>query len=682
MPARAPQVAASERLWSALALRDASEEPLKGLDRVAAGLQGRAIRRRSSRSEAQRAAAILAAARALRDHSEAAFDREIEEMRATVRGLPALAPGTDGVHAAFAIAVEAVRRCLGLTLYPEQVTGALVLSQGAIAEMATGEGKTVTAILPAALAGWTGRGVHVATVNDYLAKRDAEICGPVYRRLGLRVGVLGESLKKPERRSAYDADVTYGADKQFIFDFLRDRLSSPLAPSVTTSVLDDLFPEEDDPQRSRWPSAVVQRGLHVAIVDEADSVLIDEAATPAIISLPAPGGHGEAAHDHYRVGVELARALERGRDYRVDKRMHKVHFTRAGRERLAELAERLPPFWSGPRRREELVNQALTAVELYARDDDYMVREKADDAGEAQREIAIVDRSTGRVLEGRQWQLGLHQAIEAKEGLEPTEQRHTAARVSYQRYFGRYRMLSGMSGTAWEVAPELWRTYGVRVVRVPTHRPVIRKERPDRVSSGGAHKFETIASDAQRAHAAGQPVLVGTRSIRDSERVATLLRDRGLSCRVLNARHEAAEASIIEQAGEAGAITVATNMAGRGTDIKIDGAARDAGGLLVLATDRHHERRVDRQLFGRSGRQGDPGEARAYVALDDEMVRRYGPPPLRWLARACPEPLRSPLARLLVVLAQRAATRRWQLIREESAKIDAWVDYAFHQQSR
>jgi len=677
------------RLWPALTRAQRRPEPLEGLDRAAAQLRGRVVRRGVSRAEWRRVRAIADRAAALRDASEAELDAAIARVRESAPRAAAAAPASDEAFAVIACVVE---RGLGLRLHDVQLAGQLVLDAGRVAEMATGEGKTITAIAPAALAAFCGRGCHVVTVNDYLAARDAATCAPAYERLGLTVGVLAEGQDTAERRAAYDADVTYGADKQFIFDFLRDRLHAPLAPTVASSVLDELARPRTPKSaggtggaRGGWASRVVQRGLFAAIVDEADSVLIDEAATPAIIALPAKDAAGGAAAppggEQLARALEVARGLAAGRHYTVDRRLHRVLLTRAGRDRLGQLAADLPPFWSGPRRREELVTLALSALKLHTRDDDYIVREVERD-GQRLREVAIVDRSTGRVLEGRQWQLGLHQAVEAKEGLSPSERRVTAARVSYQRYFSRYQRLSGMSGTAWEVAGELWRNYALRVVRVPTHRPIARRQVPDRVVRTGKAKFEAIARAARRHHDAGRPVLVGTRSVADSEALARLLADRGLAADVLNARAEAAEAAIVERAGRAGAVTVATSMAGRGTDIKLDDRARAAGGLVVLAADRHHERRVDRQLFGRSGRQGDPGLARAFLALDDEVLVRYGPAWLRLAALASPGPLRRPLASVLLALSQRAATRRWRLIRDEAATIDAWIDMAFHQQSR
>lgn len=670
-----------DRLWPALSRAERREEPLEGLDRIAASLQGRVTRRAASASERAQAEAILQAARSIADLTEAALDDRIEAVRQHAHGFAQRGGRfeVDALREAYALGVEVIRRTTGLTLYLEQVMGGLIMRGGVVAEMATGEGKTVTAILPAALAGWTGRGVHVVTVNDYLARRDAQLCRGAYARLGLRVGVLDGDMDRPERRAQYDLDITYGADKQFIFDFLRDRLAQPLSPTVASSVLDAVTNRAED---QPWTREVVQRGLNVAIVDEADSVLIDEAATPAIIALPAGERLGVDTAERYAAGLDLARSLEPDRHYKADVRAHRVALTKAGRRKLESLAadpaRGLPPFWAGPRRREELVVQALGALVLHRRDDDYIIRANA----QGQREVVIVDRSTGRVLDGRQWQLGLHQAVEVKEGLEPSERRHTAARVSYQRYFARYRSLSGMTGTGWEVAPELWRTYGLRVVRVPTHRTVARVERADRTFGTEDAKFSAVIEATRDAHERGQPVLVGTRSVQDSDRVAALLREQGMECQVLNARHEAQEAAIVERAGTAGAITVATSMAGRGTDIKLDDEARRAGGLLVLAVERHHEQRVDRQLFGRSGRQGDAGEAVAFVSLEDEMVVRYGLPPLRWLARVSPSPVRAMLTRVLVQQAQRSATRRWMLIREEASKIDAWVDLAFHQQSR
>jgi preprotein translocase subunit SecA len=446
--------------------------------------------------------------------------------------------------------------------------------------------------------------------------------------------------------------------------------------SLTSHLLDEIAGAGGDSAtkgRLGWSRQLVHRGLYAAIIDEADSVLIDEAVTPAIIALP-PGDDSPWSGDvHYRVAAETAGGLEPARDFVINKRLHRVDLTRAGRERAAEMAPRLSAFWAGPRRREELLTQAVMARELYARDDDYIIREG---------KVVIVDRSTGRVLEGRQWQLGIHQAVEAKEGVEVTDANVTSARVSYQRFFQKYERLGGMSGTVWETRHELWRDYRLPVVRIPTHRPTARKRARDRVFDNEDAKFRAVAARAAEFHRIGRPVLIGTRSVTASERLGLLLAERGIACRVLNATREKEEAEIIAQAGRFAAVTVATNMAGRGTDIILEPRTRELGGLVVISTERHDEGRVDRQLFGRSGRQGDPGLAQAFVSLDDPVVVRHGLKMLNTLCRRSQPWLRGPATRLLWGSSQRSASRRAVMLRREVAKLDAWMDLAMHHESR
>ncbi|MCC6660759.1 MAG: hypothetical protein IT437_07725 [Phycisphaerales bacterium] len=656
-PARGP--AGADRLWPALSRPVGREQPLTGFDVLGERVRGWSRHRRAGRADRRRAERIVGAAASLSKLSELELGTRIDAARSVAARDRDLA---ESIDAAFAVAHEVVRRQVGLSLYVEQVMAALAMADGCCAELATGEGKTVTAILPAALDAWSGRGVHVVTVNDYLAKRDAKTTEAAYRRLGLSVGVLEEDLEPHGRLRAYAGSITYGADKQFIFDFLRDRLAAPLHPRLAGLLLEGM----SEPGGARWAGRIVQRGLHAAIVDEADSVLIDEATTPAIIGqdVPDAGGNGE----HYRIAARLAAELEPG-DYTVDRPLNRVTLTERGRGRLAERAATLPAFWAGPRRREELIVQAVGARELYRCGDEYIVRDGR---------VVIVDRSTGRVLEGRQWQLGVHQAVEAKEGLKLTEERHTTARISYHRYFQRYRRLSGMTGTAWEVRSELWRDYHLPVVRVPTHRPVIRKKVGDRVFGDEGAKFGAVAERVAACHASGRPVLVGTRSVASSERLGALLSERGVPCRVLNATREAEEAAIIAEAGRLGAVTVATNMAGRGTDILLDARSRELGGLVVISTERHAEPRVDRQLYGRSGRQGDPGRAEPFVSLDDAVILRFGIRPLRWLARVAGRPA----AWVLWRQAQWAAGRQAAVVRSEIAKAEAWVDLAMHSHTR
>ena len=382
--------------------------------------------------------------------------------------------------------------------------------------------------------------------------------------------------------------------------------------------------EVERPERGRagWGSLVVQRGLFSAIVDEADSVLIDEAITPAIIGADAE--HADGEHIAGKADA-VARVLRADEHYTVDRRNRTVELTVGGREAIAAACRDFGPFWSGPRRREEVVRRAISAHALHERDDDYVVLDG---------EVVIVDRSTGRLLRGRQWQQGLHQAVEAKEGVSSSKDRRTIARMSYQRFFAQYQRLAGMSGTLWEARHELWRVYGLAVARIPTHKPVERVRAKDRVFADEPAKLRAAAARVEAVHTTGRPVLVGTRSVATSEKLAQSLIERGVRCGVLNAHREAEEAEIIAAAGSRGAVTVATNMAGRGTDIMLDGPSRELGGLVVVATERHDETRVDRQLFGRAGRQGDPGAAECFVSLDDALIDRHGLRPLVRLVRA------------------------------------------------
>ncbi|MBS0197931.1 MAG: prepilin peptidase [Planctomycetes bacterium] len=660
----------SARLWPSLASPWKRIAPAQGFDVLGERVSAWRALRAARALPWGRAHAIVKAAAGFRNHSEGALDDVIQGVREAVM----LSRDEEAtVDAAFAAAYEVIRREIGLSLHVEQVLGALALAAGRCAELATGEGKTVTAILPAAIEGWTGKGVHVVTVNDYLARRDAQTTAPAFRRLGISVGVIQDSTTHEARQRAYAADITYAADKQVIFDHLRDRLASPLEPRLTGLLLDGLAPakgtREQDPN---WHTKVVHRGLNFAIIDEADSVLIDEAVTPAIIAQ-----HGEAdegAAKHYLMAAELARQMAQGEHYIADERLRHVKLTEAGRDKLTEAARTLPPFWAGPRRREELMIRALTAKDLHQRGRDYIVNEEG--------KVVIVDRSTGRVLPGRQWQLGLHQAVEAKEGVEVSAETHVTARTSYQGFFQRYKRLSGMTGTAREVAPELWRWYRLACVPIPTHKPVIREVSPDRVFDTQEQKLQAAADRAAEAHRGGRPVLVGTWSVITSERMGRLLKDRGVPAQILNATREAEEAQIIERAGHHGAVTVATNMAGRGTDIRLTPESRAAGGLLVIATERHDEARVDRQLAGRAGRQGDPGGVEVFVSLEDQLIHEAGPRVLRALAQRTRGAARRLICRALWAIAQHNAGRKWSVVRAETAKADAWLEMAIHSRSR
>lgn len=549
---------------------------------------------------------------------------------------------------AFAVVREHAFRALGLRAYPVQVAAALAMDDGCIAEVATGEGKTLLATMPAAVSAWRGRGVHVITSNDYLAQRDAETMSAVYEACGLTVGhVVGES-DPMARRTAYHCDVTYTTNKEAAADFLRDRLVQGRTRGLPDVMLDRITGQGVSANR------MVQRGLEYAIVDETDAVLIDEGVTPLIISGEAPNAE---LTDAYQTASLLADRFQAGQHFKVNTQFREVRLTPAGQEHLADMVDVFGGAVRGQRRAEELVTQALTSRALFHAGQHYVVQEG---------KVVIVDESTGRLMPDRTWREGLHQAIEAKEGIEVTAPKDTLARISFQRYFRMYRQLSGMTGTAWEARHELWRTYRTPVVRIPTNRPCVRKVSKDRVLPDKEARRQAVADRVQELHAEGRPVLLGTRSITESEALSTLLDQRGLVHEVLNAVRHAQEAEIVSQAGQPGAITIATNMAGRGTDIELGKGVKSAGGLHVLAAERNDARRIDRQLFGRAARQGDPGSAEAIIALDDEVIRRYVPAPVRAVLS-----LLTP--RTLVRLAQRRAHKRAVAQRRGVLKRDQWL---------
>ncbi len=516
-----------------------------------------------------------------------------------------LARGTvrfDDIAEVFALVRETATRTLGMRHFAVQLIGGFTILRGQVAEMNTGEGKTLTATLPAAAAALSGLPVHVVTVNDYLARRDAEAMGPVYAALGLTVGVVQHGQTPEERRAAYRADITYCTNKELAFDYLRDRIVLAGQPGRARLRLERLVGSGTRLER------LLLRGLCFAIVDEVDSVLIDEARTPLII---ATGEEGAGEAGPYGAALSIVTELESAIDYSIDPQARRARLTEAGRAHLEQLAGGLPGAWRSARGREELAVQALAALHLFERDRHYIVA-----AGKVQ----IVDEFTGRVMADRSWELGLHQLIEIKEGCAPTGRRVTQARVTYQRFFRRYLLLGGMSGTAVEVAPELWSVYRLRVRRIATNRPLLRIDRGLRMLRDADARWRAVVAAVAREHAAGRPVLIGTRSVAASERLSGMLDGAGIAHRVLNARFDQEEADIVALAGLRGAVTVATNMAGRGTDILLGPGVAEAGGLHVILTEYHESARIDRQLFGRCGRQGDHGTFEAIVSLEDELV--------------------------------------------------------------
>jgi preprotein translocase subunit SecA len=486
---------------------------------------------------------------------------------------------------AFAVVREVSRRTLGMRPFDVQIMGGIVLHEGRIAEMKTGEGKTLAATMPVYLNALEGKGVHVVTVNDYLARRDAAWMGEIYTFLGLEVGLVQESMDFEERKVAYHSDITYGTNAQFGFDYLRDNIAT------TTDQL-------------------VQRDLNFAIVDEVDSILVDEARTPLIIS-----GMPESAADvYYRFAAIVPRLID-GEDYEVDEKKQQVAPTESGVEKVENALGIENLYDDVNTNLVNHLNQALRAQTLFHRDDEYIVTDG---------QVFIVDEFTGRVLEGRRYSEGLHQAIEAKEGVEIREENQTVATITIQNFLRMYEKLSGMTGTAATEADEFMHTYKMEVVSIPTHKDMIRDDRDDLVYKTEKAKFKAVADDIAQRNELGQPILVGTVSVDVSERLSDLLKRRGIAHNVLNAKQHEREAEIIAEAGERGAVTIATNMAGRGTDIKLGEDVPELGGLYVLGTERHEARRIDNQLRGRSGRQGDPGESRFYLSFEDELLRLFG----------------------------------------------------------
>ena len=545
----------------------------------------------------------------------------------------------------FALAREVAGRHVGMRHFPVQLLGGAAMMSGALAEMETGEGKTLTALLPAITASLMGRPVHIITVNDYLARRDAEQLGPAYRALGLSVGLVEHGQSARQRRRAYASDVTYCSNKELVFDYLRDRLSLGPRSASSRLLIDGIF--KSDLAVRHQP--LLLRGLHFAIVDEADSVLVDEARVPLILSgTPEDAGGGG---DLYQTALDIARRLTPGEDFHVGENDKSVRLTAGGERRIGRLADGLQGLWAIRRARDELVQHAVAAVRLYQRDVQYIV---ADD------KVQIVDEYTGRVMPDRAWESGIHQLIEAKEGCTITERRKTLAQITYQRFFRRYLHLCGMTGTALEPAAELYTTYGLRVVPIPTNRPLRRTNAGTRVLPSAEPKWDAVVKSARAAVLAGRAILVGTRSVEASEHVSRLLEKAGLEPIVLNARQDREEAQVVARAGQPGRVTVATNMAGRGTDIQLHPAVRRAGGLHVVLTEYHESRRIDRQLFGRAARQGDPGSYESIVALDDELFRRFARGPLLRLAAGCAPaagPASAVIGSALRSLGQNAAER-------------------------
>ncbi len=583
---------------------------------------------------------------------EEAFDEWIIELKTKLR--------SEGfqdelIASVFSLVREASRRTLGMRHYHCQLTAGWLMLQQKIAEMQTGEGKTLTATLPAACAAMAGIPVHVVTVNDYLVKRDAELMTPLYERLGLSVAYVAEGMSEEERKAAYACDITYCTSKQLVFDYLRDRMILKQFNSSLDFKLESLYKDK------AAATNLLLRGLNFVIVDEADSVFIDEARTPLILSYKQDSAEQEEVH---REAIWLATQMQDDSYYVIDEKARSVELTNHGHEYLEELTTSMRGDWRVSRKRVALVEQALSAIHLFIKDVHYLVKEG---------EVKIIDENTGRVMPDRAWEAGLHQMIEEKEGCQQSGQTHTLGRISYQQFFCRYHRLSGMSGTASEERTELSTVYELPVVKVPTNKPPLRQIWPELIYVTKKDKWQAIIDSIKVEHADGRPILIGTRTLKDSEYLGELLEAEGLAHQVLNARQDLDEAEIIARAGHYGQITVATNMAGRGTDIKLDSTTRSAGGLHVISCEMNVSSRVDRQLAGRCGRQGDPGSYQAILSLEDMLLEFRLQPLVKLLSKfTLQNGLVRPmwLARLIMKLAQKLTEREYRVIRKAMTQID------------
>src|SRR3989440_6431866 len=621
---------ATSELWSIYDARRVKAPELRGMDSVVNSFRG-FVKNHTPilgqlRTQAERVEKLEPEIQAL---SSSRFREEVAVLRddARVGHLE-----DEKLDRALALTREAVLRAIGKRPFLVQIMGALAMIRGAAAEMATGEGKTLTAAMAASIWAWAGRPVHIITVNDYLVQRDAEQMGPIYELLGLSVGYVIHETPPPERIENFRKNIVYVTSKELVADFLRDQIQlDTLAKSrpITTDREMPVWGGQDTLGNLRTPAQasagllatgqmnarLTVPGLFKVIVDEADSLLIDEAVTPLIIS-NSPDDEANAVL--YRKAAEIARQLELNRDFTIDWQIRNIDLTPRGQTRIDDIAEATEDhngFWKGKRRREELVTQACVALHCYVRDEQYLV---SDD-----QKVQIIDEFTGRIMQDRSWRHGLHQAIEVKEEVPVTADKENLARLSFQRFFRQYPIMGGMTGTAWEAAAELWQIYQRPVIRIPTNKPCIRGQLPTQMFDTMEQKWEAVTQRIAELNETGVPVLVGTRSVLASQEVSRRLAALGKPHRVLNATQTAQEAAIVAEAGQEGKITVATNMAGRGTDIILGRGVAEKGGLAVLSTEPAASYRVDRQLFGRAARQGDPGTAQMFPSAEDDLFLRH-----------------------------------------------------------
>ena len=638
---------ASNELWSIFDARRVKAPELRGLDAFFNSFRGyfrnrRPVLRRL-RVQAER---VLALEPEIHNLGATHFREAVAECRDLARLGKLVGSAMDR---SVAIAREACLRAIGKRPYDVQIMGALAMCEGAIAEMATGEGKTITASLAASIWAWQGKPVHVVTVNDYLVQRDAEEMGPVYEMLGHKVGHVVHETSHEERVDHYRRNVVYCTSKELVADFLRDQLALGQLRNSTQTAVQFL-------NGGSLRGSLMVPGLFKAIIDEADSVLIDEAVTPLIIS-NSPDDNVNAPM--YEAADALAQQLEPERDFTIDWTVRSIDLTQSGQRKLDALADDGSGFWKGKRRREEVVTSALTARHCYVRDEQYLIDPE-------EQTVQIIDEFTGRVMADRSWRHGLHQAIEVKEGVKVTSDKENLARISFQRFFRQYKQMGGMTGTSWEAAGEIWQIYHLPVVRIPTNKPCIRTQLSTRMFTKMDEKWDAVVDRICELNEKGVPVLVGTRSVLASEEVSKRLEVRQIPHQVLNASQTAQEAFIVSQAGLPKQITVATNMAGRGTDIKLARDIAAAGGLHVISTEPHGSGRVDRQLYGRAARQGDPGTSQMFTSLEDDLFVRHA----KFLRK-----FKSAIGKKqLIKLAQDRAEHMARFNRKQILKQDDWMD--------
>ena len=629
---------------------------LSDFEQVVAGSIERQRTRLKRKRYSQRylAGKVQRYAEALQNCSDSEFDVVLEELRGQLhrQGLQEKL-----IIKSFAVIREAAGRVLGKRHFDTQLYGGWLMINGMLAEMQTGEGKTLTMTLPACTAALAGIPVHVITANDYLAERDCEIMLPLYQRLRLSGASIVDGMDVQQCRQGYRADIVHLTNKQIAFDYLRDRIEM----GDDTGDLRFQYRQIQRQQGSAGDSQLMLRGLCFAIVDEADSVLIDEANTPLIITRSLPN---EESSDTYSDALYLASTLIEAEHFRIDNKSRTIELTLAGEDSLEEHILKLPKLWRNKRKRETLVRQALSANNFYQRDREYVVSEE---------KVQIIDQSTGRVMADRAWEQGLHQMIEAKEGCLISEQREPQARISYQKFFSRYLRLGGASGTISEVAGEMQRVYGLETFKVSTNRPTKRLMYGEKIYCDALDKQLALINRIKAMHKIGRPMLIGTCSVEESEQVGGWLEQEGITHRVLNAKQDRHEAEIIAAAGQQGAITVATNMAGRGTDIELGPGIEELGGLHVISLSLNDSYRIDRQLYGRCARQGDPGSAEAILSLEDATLTHYfSPPVLKFLANltSTGKPVPAFVSRMVLRLPQRSHEKKQCRMRKALMKQD------------